>query len=236
MDEQFNKKDELESEIDLLELLKVVRKNFVFLISCTVVGLIIAFSFTYFMVPKTYRSVSTIYIKPTVTGGVVNYNEVLTNQKLTDTYAQIAKSKSVLNEVTEALSAFDLTEAQIRATLSINSIDNTEIISISSITTDPELSAEIANKVVTVFISQVETIMKIDNLRVLDKAEPVYLKVGPNTQLNTLIGGFLGLGLATAYVLIKKLMDRTIHGRQDAETLLQLPVLGEIAYYEDGTL
>jgi capsular polysaccharide biosynthesis protein len=29
-------------------------------------------------------------------------------------------------------------------------------------------------------------------------------------------------------------LDRTIHGRNDAESLLNLPVLGEMMYYEDG--
>jgi capsular polysaccharide biosynthesis protein len=233
MDEQFEKRDESETEIDLLELLKVIKKNLLLLVTCTFIGMLVAFSFTYLFIPKTYRSVSTIYIKPSVKEGVVNYNEVLTNQKLTTTYSVIAKSKSVIDQVTSNLSGDNISEKLVRESITVSSVKDTEIISITSTTRKPELSADIANEVVDVFMAQISSIMTIDNLRIIDRAVPVNIKVGPNTTLNTLIGGFLGLGLATAFVLIKKLLDRTIHNRQDAESLLQLPVLGEIAYDDE---
>lgn len=233
MDEQFGNRDEIETEIDLLELLKVVKKNLLLLVTCTLIGMMIAFSFTFLFLPKTYRSVSTIYIKPSVKEGVVNYNEVLTNQKLTTTYSVIAKSKSVIDQVTKNLASEKVSEKVVRASITVSSVKDTEIIAITSTTQKPALSAAIANEVVDVFMAQIASIMNIDNLRIIDKAVPNQSKIGPNTTLNTLIGGFLGLGLATAYVLIKKLLDRTIHNRQDAESLLQLPVLGEIAYDDE---
>lgn len=234
MDEQFESREQIETEIDLLELFKVVRKNLFTIATCTVIGMIVAFSFTFLFIPKTYRSVSTVYIKPTVKENVVNYNDVLTNQKLTTTYSVIAKSKSVIDKVTENLSGENVSEKMIRASITVSSVKDTEIISITSTTQKPELSASIANEVVDVFMAQIASIMTIDNLRIIDKAVPDTNKVGPNTTLYTLIGGFLGLILATGYVLIKKLLDRTIHDRQDAESLLQLPVLGEIAYDEEN--
>jgi len=230
MDEQFESREQIETEIDLLELLKVIKKNLLVIAACTVIGMIVAFSFTFLFMPKTYRSVSTIYIKPSVKEGVVNYNEVLTNQKLTTTYSVIAKSKSVIDQVTDNLYRENVSETMVRKSITVSSVKDTEIISITSTTRKPELSAIIANEVVDVFMAQISSIMTIDNLRVIDIAVPDTKKVGPNTTINTLIGGFLGLGLAVGYVLIKKLLDRTIHDRQDAESLLQLPVLGEIAY------
>lgn len=233
MDEQFENRDEIETEIDLFELLKVVRKNMLLLVTCTIIGMIVAFSFTFLFIPKTYRSVSTIYIKPSVKENVVNYNDILTNQKLTTTYSEIAKSKSVIDQVTANLWSENVSEKLVRKSITVSSVKDTEIISITSTTRIPKLSASIANEVVDVFMAQISSIMTIDNLRIIDRAVPVDIKVGPNTTLNTLIGGFLGLGLASAFVLIKKLLDRTIHDRQDAESLLRLPVLGEIAYDEE---
>ncbi|HAM63596.1 MAG: hypothetical protein A2Y20_01485 [Firmicutes bacterium GWF2_51_9] len=233
MDEKFYNPEDSGTEIDLLELLKVVRDNLVLLMFCTVLGMGLAFSYTRFLVSPTYRSVSTVYIKPSVDEGVVNYNELITNQKLTDTYTQIAKSNRVLDRVVAKLPG-DITVEDVRNAISVSSIKDTEIISISATTIDPELSADVANTVVEVFIEQINSIMTIDNLRIIDEAIIEEQKVGPNTVLNTVIGGFLGLFLAAAYVLVKKLMDRTIHDRNDAETLLNLPVLGEMMYYEDG--
>ncbi len=233
MDEKFNQTEEAGTEIDLLELLKVIRINLILLIVCTALGMGLAFGYTKLFVDPTYSSVSTVYIKPSVDEGVVNYNELITNQKLTDTYTQIAKSNRVLDRVVAKLPG-DVTVNQVRSAISVSSIKDTEIISISATTTDPVLSARVANTVVDVFIEQINSIMTIDNLRVIDQAIVHTDKVGPNTTLNTVIGGFLGLLAAATYVLLRKLMDRTIHDRNDAETLLHLPVLGEMIYYEDG--
>jgi capsular polysaccharide biosynthesis protein len=233
MEEKYTTSYETGTEIDLLELLKVIRDNLVLLIICTIFGMGLAYSYTKLAIAPTYRSVSTVYIKPSVDEGVVNYNELITNQKLTDTYTQIAKSNRVLDRVVGKLSAV-VNVDDIRKAISVSSIKDTEIISISATTVDPGFSADVANTVVEVFIEQISSIMAIDNLRVIDQAIVEQTQVGPNTVLNTVIGGFLGLFAISAYVLIKKLLDRTIHGRNDAESLLNLPVLGEMMYYEDG--
>ena len=219
--------ENFEDEIDLVELFKILMDNFWLILGLSVLGFLLAFGYTKLLVDPTYSSVSTVYIQPTVKDNQVVAADITTNQKLTTTYTEIAKSNTVLNQVLPFFSN-DLTKKQIASALSVKSIGDTQIISFSAVTTDADLSARLVNRVVEVFVNEVRDIMEIDNLTIIDRASVNEDKVGPNTTLNSaiglLLGGMIGVGIA----FLKMLLNRTIQTRSDAERLLGLPVLGEI--------
>lgn len=231
MTEYKQNEDTSIEEIDLLELYHLFVSHILLIVGLTVVGALLALGFTTFMVDPTYQSSSTVYIQPTVKENQVVASDLTTNQKLTATYTEIAKSNTVINQVVPSFRG-RLTKESMVSSLTIKSIGETQIISISAVTTDPILSAELVNKVVSVFQSEIINIMAIDNLTVIDKAVPNEKKVGPNRTMNTLIGAVLGFMLAVGYVLLRTMLNRTIQTRTEAERLLDLPVLGEIYFHE----
>lgn len=214
-------------EIDLAELFHLLLHNYKLIIVLTALGLALSFLFTTIFVDPTYSSSSTVFIQPTVKDNQVSAQDLTTNQKLTMTYTEIAKSNTVLSQVVPYF-LNDLSKEQIRSALTIKSLGDTQIISVSATTTDPELSADLVNRVVSVFIEEINEIMEISNLTVIDTALPNINKVGPNRTLNTLIGGVLGGMLSVAIILLRMMLNRTIKTRSEAERLLKLPVLGEI--------
>jgi capsular polysaccharide biosynthesis protein len=233
MEEKYFEENEREFEIDLVELLAILYKHALLIILMTALGLSVAFAYTRFFVKPTYRSESTVYIQPEVKEGNLNLNDLNVNQRLVGTYTQLAKSNAVLNQVVPFFAQDDLDVDSIRSAVSVSAIGDTQIIKVSAVTVDPELSARLTNRVVSVFIEEVVETMTIDNLRVIDAATVNMKKVGPNTTLNTAIGGLLGLMLSVGFVFLKLMLDRTIHNRHDAEKVLNLPVLGEINFYEE---
>lgn len=224
-------KDDFNDEIDLLELFQLFMDNLFLILGLSILGFILAFAYTTFLVEPTYSSESTVFIQPTVKENQVSASDITTNQKLTTTYTEIAKSNTVLDQVWPSFKS-TLTKNQIRSALTIKSIGDTQIISFSATTTDPELSMKLVNRVVNVFMMEVKDIMEIDNLTVIDKAQVNEDKVGPNRTLNVVIGMMLGFMLGVGIALLKMLLNRTIQTRYDAEKLLNLPVLGEIHYNE----
>ena len=224
-------KDDFNDEIDLLELFQLFMDNLFLILGLSILGFIIAFGYTTFLVDPTYSSESTVFIQPTVKENQVSASDITTNQKLTTTYTEIAKSNTVLDQVWPSFKS-TLSKNQIRTALTIKSIGDTQIISFSATTTDPELSMKLVNHVVNVFMMEVKKIMEIDNLTVIDKAQVNEEKVGPNRTLNVVIGTMLGFMLGVGIALLKMLLNRTIQTRYDAEKLLNLPVLGEIHYNE----
>lgn len=226
-----NYKDDYNYEIDLLELFQLFMDNLFLILSLSILGFLLAFGYTSFFVDPTYSSESTVFIQPTVKENQVSASDITTNQKLTTTYTEIAKSNIVLDQVWPSFKS-TLTKNQIRSALTIKSIGDTQIISFTAVTTDPELSMKLVNRVVNVFMMEIKKIMEIDNLTIIDKAQINEQKVGPNRTLNVVIGTMLGFMLGVGIALLKMLLNRTIQTRYDAEKLLNLPVLGEIHYNE----
>ena len=228
---QYTQLDEINDEIDLLELFQLLMDNLFLIIGLSVIGLILAFAYTTFLVKPTYSSESTVFIQPTVKENQVSASDLTTNQKLTATYTQIAKSNKVLDQVWPSFRT-ELTKKQISSALTIKSIGDTQIISFSAITNDPRLSMNLVNNVVDIFMLEVQDIMEINNLTVLDRGQLNEDRVGPNRTLNVVIGTMLGFMLGIGIALLKMMLNRSIKTRNDAEKLLNLPVLGEIHYNE----
>ena len=227
----INVQENFNDEIDLMELFKLLLDNLLLIIGLGVLGFALAFGYTKFLVEPTYSSVSTVYIQPTVKDNQVVASDITTNQKLTTTYTEIAKSNTVLSQVLPYFSN-DLTKKQMASAISVRSIGETQIISFTAVTTDPELSARLVNRVVDVFVNEVKEIMAIDNLTIIDRAIVNEDKVGPNTTMNSAIGLILGVMIGVGIAFLKMMLNRTIQTRVEAERLLGIPVLGEIYYNE----
>jgi capsular polysaccharide biosynthesis protein len=219
-------------ELSLLEILGLLKKNWFMIVCLTLLAGGLAYGYTKFFIDPTYQSSSTVFIQPKVNENQVSYNELLTNQRLIDTYTQIAKSNLVLTEVAKEFKSLGYDKEEIAKAISVSSISDTEIIRFSVVTDDPALSSRITNKVVEVFISKVNTIMELNNLTVIDKAIVNDTPVGPRTLFNTAIGALIGLMGAVFIVFVRHLLNNTLKTRTDVERTLGIPVLGEI-YFND---
>lgn len=48
------------------------------------------------------------------------------------------------------------------------------------------------------------------------------------------IGGLVGILIVAAFIIIKMMMDNTIHSDDDVEKYLQLPVLAAVPYFKEN--
>lgn len=219
---------ETNDEISIMELVNLLRRNVWLIVGLTLLGGVIAFSVSSFILSPTYEASSTVFIRPRVNDGQISTGELAANARLANTYAEIARSNAVLRNV--SVSGFSVNE--IRESIAITAVRDTEIMRFSSTTTSPTASAAIANQVVNAFISEVYEIIEIENLYVIDQAEVNPQRVGPNVLLNSLIGLVLGGMISIGIIFIMTMLDRTISGRDQVEALLEVPVLGEIHYID----
>jgi len=155
-------------ELSIFEILALLKRNLLLIITLSVLFGGLSYGYSKLMIKPTYQSSATVFIQPKVNENAISYNDLLTNQKLIDTYTQIAKSNLVVNQVYPNFSGEGLTKADIISAITVSSIKDTQIIRFSVVTTDANLSAMITNKVVTVFIDKVNSIMQLDNLKVID--------------------------------------------------------------------
>ena len=223
-----------EIEIDLSRLFKEVRKKLKFIIILGIIGAIAASIFTIFFVDKKYASSSDIYPKTNTTDtGTLDYNALNANSKMVNNYIAIIKGDSVLDEVTKELKLEDRDPDFVKNAISVTNETNPEIIKITATTEDPELSRDIVAETVNQFITYVKDKIDVKNIMVLNQAKVQETPVSPNIKVNVVIGALLGIIISGGIVVIRFLLDKRLHTKEDVESYLEIPVLAEIPYYEE---
>ena len=123
-----------------------------------------------FKVPL-YKAYTTVVLaKSNEQSSTITQNDIVLNQKLVTTYTEIVKSELVLEQVikNEKLS---YNAEELSKKVSVEAIQDTEILKISVQDKNPKEASKIANSIAKVFNSEVSKIYKLDNISVIDKAK-----------------------------------------------------------------
>lgn len=223
-----------EIEIDLSRLLTEIRKKIKFIILVGIIGGAIAFTFTNFFISKKYESSARIYLKPNTTEtGSIDYNALSANSKMVNNYMLMIQGDSILDKVTETLKLENKGENFVKESLSVTNETDSEIIKVTARTEDPELSKDIVSAVVDQFFSDVKAKLDVKNLMIIDQAKVEETPVAPNKKINTALGILAGIAISGGIVVLRFLLDKRMHTKEDVESYLEIPVLAEIPYYED---
>lgn len=217
-----------EREFDISYILSTIGRWFFLILLFVIIGGIGAAVYNY-GAPIKYESKTTLYVQPQVNSNEVDYQGILTNQRMVKTYAQIIKSRKVANKVIEKLK-LDLEYDELISNLTVTSSDDTQMISISIKNEDKNLAKDTANAFATVFIEEIKESMNITNIVVVDEAIINEEPVEPRVIINYIIG--IGLGMAIGLVLAFMLesMDNKIKNHEDVKKYLKIKTLGVVPH------
>ena len=154
--------------------------------------------------------------------------EVTLNTKLVSTYSELIKSNDVLREVKQNLNIDDISENALKKNIKVSSVKDTSIIEITVLNESAAKAADIANEIANVFSDKVKEYYKIDNVHVVDKAEPSNSPSNINHKRDIVIFTLIGVVISVLYVLISNLFDTTISVQDDFEKEYGVTVLAEI--------
>lgn len=216
-----------EIEVDLKEFFKVVKKNMFLIVVvsalCSTIGLVSSL----FLISKKYSSEATIYITPKVTEqGTIDYNSIQTNSRMVNNYMEILKGETILAKVADQVGMESYSE--VLDTLTISNPENTELISVSSETTDPEVSQQIVSLVISTFTEDMMDILNLNNVTIINDAKVNENPVSPSVPRYTILGLAVGLVISCGYVFITFLFDKRLRTREEAENFLGVPVLATV--------
>lgn len=226
----MNQKEQNEEmEIDLLDLAYMLLDNWHYLLICLLAGALLLNAYSFFFIQPTYQSTSKLYIVSTSDDSVVNLNDLNLGTSLTSDYEELMLSYPVLNRVIEKLD-LDMNYNQLKQLYTLNNPTDTRVLQITATTTDPQLSMDLAETMAVEAVSYLPDTMSTKAPNIAQHAKLPEYKAAPSYSRYTMMGGLLGLILCAGVLIVRYLMDDTIHTAEDMEKyfgLVPLTVIPE---------
>jgi len=225
---------ESEIEIDIRTLLEIIwsrKKTLMFLlILCISLGMM----FTLYVVKPMYKASTTLILSKPITEDIndtndyITQNDILLNQRLVSTYAEIIKSHEISTRIISNL-GLNMTPEELSDRISVSSVKDTVIIQIAVKDRDSQMAARIANEAAKVFSEEIERIYKIQNISIIDKAMAADIPYNINhlRDIAVAIGVAIMLDILIAFIIL--FSDTTIKSAEEIEEIIGLPVLGVVA-------
>lgn len=219
----------MKDEIKIMDIVDMLmRRWWIMLISMMIVG-IMAFVFTEVFISPTFRSEGALYVnasKEQVNQSVTT-STITASQQLVNTYAEILKRRTFLEDVAEDIGNKYSVEA-LQGMISILPVNETEIMEISVTSTDPEDSYLIAHSILMRAPDELMRVVEAGSVKLLDDAQRNDVAVAPNLRQNTLIGALLGIILGALIILLLEFVDTRIKNAESIVSKYDEPLLGEI--------
>lgn len=184
---------------------------------------------TYIKVPM-YRSTTSIILatnNDASQGSTITTTDISINQNLVNTYAEIIKSRKVLNATISELN-LNISYSDLAGSVSVDSKDGTEIITVSVVNKDKVLAKTIADSVANNFKEEVAKIYNMKNVSILDKAEVASRPYNLNAKKEIIIYIVGGLALGIIILFLWFYFDKTIKNSEEVEREIELPIMGKI--------
>ena len=222
-------------EIDLKELFEFIKKKIGLLITITVVICLLGCIYGLFIQKPMYKSYTTIILggNETTASQTITQSDITLNKNLVDTYAEIVKSRRVLEQV---IAELDLEETyeELSNKISVSSVNNTEIIKITVADSNPIEAKNVANVTANFFSKEVVKLYNMNNVNVLDEANETNEPYNINIPKQVIIYFFIGIIIALSIIFIIFYFDRTIKSVEQVEQKIKLPILGGVEEYKKG--
>ncbi len=225
----------MKEEISLIDLLKIIQKRLVLIISLGFVGLLLAFIYTFYMVTPQYSATTQILVSQRQSVGVIQQSDINTNLQLIDTYKDIIKGPVILDDVREELD-LDLTHVELSEKIDVLNESDSQVFSLQVTNANPYDAATIANTTAEIFQENVHEIMNVDNVTIISEAIPNTNAVSPNKVQNLAIGLFLAVIFGVGLVLFLEMLDTTVKDEKFITGELGWPILGRISELKPSKL
>ena len=221
-----NRNDD-EMEIDLLKLARALwRRAWAIMLAAVIFGGA-ALTYTAIFVTPLYKAEALMYVNSSniSVGGAkvsISQGELTAAQSLIKTYAVILSTRTTLNDVIEQ-SGVSYTYEELKEMISAQSVNSTEVFSITVTSPSPREAEMLANTIARILPEKISAIVEGSSARIVDYAVEPAKKASPSLSKNA-----LGFVLACGIVVIMELTDEQIH---DSDYLIQtydIPVLAVI--------
>ncbi|WAH95904.1 polysaccharide biosynthesis tyrosine autokinase [Arthrobacter sp. MMS18-M83] len=228
--------------MELSDYLRVLRRNWVTMVACLLLGLMVA-AVASLVVKPTYTSQTKLFVAIQSSGSVSELQQGNTfSQARVQSYVETVSTPAVLQPAIDSL-GLQITPVELSKRIKASSDLNTVIITITAADTSPAQAAAIAQAVSDSLISAID---KIESPATKGATSPVRLSVvtpaaaptepsAPDTRLYLVLGAVCGLALGAGVAVLRATLDTKVRGENDLRRITQAAILGGISYDGDAT-
>lgn len=184
-----------------------------------------------------YQASTTILVNKTAIPGVIDYNDILTSERLTNTYAQLVERPAVLDDVIKRLD-LKIDRTALEHKISVTPIKDTQLLSLDVKDKDPKFAATLANITATAFAENTAAEIAPTGNGTVVVAKPADVPqapISPKLMFNVVFAVFLGAVVSVGLALLLDYLDDTVKSSEDIESVAGLPTLGMISRFRPET-
>lgn len=195
---------------------------------CMLLSLLSGYLMTTLSIGTEYESSGRIMVswEPTIEMLEQNTNNVSQmSSRIINNSVELIKSELILSDVSDTLiDEYDV--RQLQEMLTVTPVGS-EVIEISITSDNPELSANIANGIITVFEEKIHNFINDVDVITIDEAyEP---EVENSLVKYGVIGIAVGIVISGIYVFVKALKDTKIKTEEEVKAIFDYPIIGTIS-------
>ena len=216
---------EMEEEvIDLSELLRLLWSHVLQIVAVGLVAAVISFLVCTFRYQASVNMIVNTRQDNTTT---VSNDNITSAKNMIDTYAVIIKSNLVLNDVIQRM-GLDMTYSQLAGSITVGSVNSTQIMAITVTNENPGLAGKIAQTIAEVAPDVIVEKVEAGSCKAVSDVEIGTTPVYPQTKKTMLLCALAGMVAACALLVVNHLLHNYIVDDEDVQKKLDLPVLGFI--------
>lgn len=234
------------SIISIKSILKLMIEKLWLIILLFIIGGTGAFAVSKYIMPLKYCSYTTMYIKNNdgkYQDSSLSAGDLNTAKSLLNTYIAVLQSDSMMRKVSEVLikrygeeriseifsvSQGKISESSLKNCLTMSAVDNTEVMKISAVTKDAEVSRYVCLTIARLAPDFLKEKVGAGSVKIIDEAKINCNPISPNIFKNTLLGTFTGTILAVVIILLIDFFNNTVRISANLSEKFKKPILGEI--------
>jgi capsular polysaccharide biosynthesis protein len=203
-------------EIDLREHFKIIKKRLWIIVLLTIITTSIGYiKNTYFSTP----------LYQTSTRMIINADSTSLS-----TLFVLMRDTTILEKVSESIGGNRSPEG-LAQQISVGSVNDSQIVFINVVDSDPTVAAEIANTTAKVFKNEIGNIIGFNgsDIKLLTEAKINPYPINSNSNRTIIIAFMMGVILGIGMIYLLDSLDNSVRSKEEIEAILGSPVLGNVS-------
>ena len=190
-----------------------------------------AYLYAYFFTAPKYVSTAKIVIIQASDTGKISSADVTVSTYLVNDYIELVADRTVLEKVNEELK-LNLSYEQLRRMVSVKNPENSRILEVSVVTSDPVRSQTIAEKICVVAKEKIASILDVDKVNIFSHASLPANDSSTPAATTAVLGAFAGIATVIIIAVLFAYFDDKLRSPEEVEKYTGLPTLASIPYNE----